>query len=152
MIRWLVMFTALFIFGAILFYQGHTVAGTVLSIIALVSILLYLKAMTDAQPRIMMDEEGISAADFRGIKVLWSDIKKVDVIRFPRVGRIITFELYDEAKYESLLTEKQRSTQNTNKTFGLTPFTMMTEGLDTPTNIIYEDIVKHIRSASVQAP
>ncbi|MFN8495889.1 MAG: hypothetical protein U0350_50325 [Caldilineaceae bacterium] len=152
MLWWLAMFAALFVFGTTLFYRGHTIAGTVLFIIALVSILMYLKASTDTRPRVTMDAEGISATEFKGVKILWGDIKKVDVIRFPRVGRIITFELYDEAKYASLLTEKQRVERNMNKTFGLTPFTIMTEGLDTPPAIIYEDIIKHIRDGSDQAP
>lgn len=139
---WIVLLVGLLIFGLTLFYQGHTIAGIILPLSAIMSILMFLKGLTDNQPRIMMDEEGISATEFSGIKILWRDIEKVEVIRFPRVGRIITFKLFNEAKYTYQLAEKQKTGQTVNRLLGATSFTIIAEGLDTHPNIIYDEIVR----------
>jgi hypothetical protein len=144
MITGLVLFLLIFLLGAILFSQGHKVAGVVLALCAVVAILMVLKGLSESPIRIVMDREGITATEFNGVKIRWDDIKSVKVQRFPRVGRIILFELFDEAAYEMQLTDKHQSGKKLMKQFGATSFCIMAEGLEMPPSRLYEEIINRM--------
>jgi hypothetical protein len=136
--------TVVIVLGIYLVSQDHTIAGIVLSVSGVVSFAMILKGLINNQPRILIDDDGITATEFDGIKILWTDIQKVNVIGFPRVGRIITLELYDEAKYLMQFTEKQRPRQRIGRLLAPTSFIIMAEGLDAPPGVIYKEIMNHI--------
>lgn len=143
-IWWLILFILQFALGIILLERDYFLVGIVLSMSAAIFFALTLKGLINTAPRIVMDDEGITATEFNGIKILWIDIEKVNLRRFPRVGRVIFFELYDESKYETQLTNRQRAGRKLVKAFGETSFCIMTEGLDTPPSKLYEEIVNKI--------
>ena len=128
--------------GVNMFRSGDRIVGVLFPIIALISIFMFLKGLMDNQPRVTMDQEGITATEFQGIKILWSDIEKINVVSFPRSGRIITFKLFDEEKYTLQLTKKQKSGQSINRIFGITPFAIMAEGLDMHPSLICDEIIR----------
>jgi hypothetical protein len=143
-IGWFILFAVQFALGVILLSSNSAVAGSVLSVSAVVFFILMLKGLTNPIPRIVMDDEGVTATEFNGVKIRWSDIQKVNIVRLPRLGRIITLELSDESKYIAKLMESQRTTQKINRLSGLTAFSIMAEGLDIPPGKLYDEILDYI--------
>ncbi|MCB9148619.1 MAG: hypothetical protein H6641_07650 [Caldilineaceae bacterium] len=141
---WIILLSGLLTLGVILFTSEHTIAGVTLSISALLSILIFLKGLTDNQPRVIIDVEGITATEFGEVKLLWKDIKAIRIIRYPRVGRIMVFELFDEPKYEAELNTNQHFSKKVNKLFGVGLFHITLEGLDAHPSVIETEIANRI--------
>jgi hypothetical protein len=147
-IGWLILFVVQFALGVSLLSNKYAVAGGVLTISAVVFFGLMLKGLINPAPRIIMDDEGVTATEFNGVKIRWIDIQKVKVVRLPRLGRIVTLELSDESKYTGKLIESQRTTQKINQLSGLPAFSIMAEGLDIPPSKLYDEIMEHIARAT----
>lgn len=140
-------FSTLIFFGINLLVRGIS-SGWLMIITGIVFIAVtYVKGVNDRSPRVIIDDEGIFATEWQGKKILWSDIKSSNVRRYPRVGRIITFELYDEAKYIEEGADNTNLSYRVNRTFGFTAFSIYAEGLDVSPTIIHKEILIRIHNA-----
>lgn len=140
-------FSTLIFFGINLLARGIS-AGWLMIITGIVFIAVtYVKGVNDRSPRVIIDDEGIFATEWQGKKILWSDIKSSNVRHYPRVGRIITFELHDEAKYIEEEADNTNLSYQVNRTFGFTAFCIYVEGLDVSPTIIHKEILLRIHNA-----
>ena len=125
----------MFVLGANRLYRGDILwGGLITPLFAILTIMAFFNGVMDKSPRIIIDDEGITASDLGTGKILWADVQNANLVSIPRGGYVITLELYNATKYSSQI----------NDLFGLKAFTIRIEGLDTPPRIIYNEIVKHI--------
>lgn len=112
----------------------------------------YVKGVSDKNPKIVIDDEGISATELGEQKILWINIKNANIVRYPRVGRILTLELYDESKYTAETPDSKNLSHQINRAFGLTTFSIIIEGLDTSPTRIHQEILTRIHHAQLTSP
>lgn len=143
-----VILSVLIFWGIYQLSRGDSL-GMILVLVGIVLVTTtYVGGIKNKTPRVIMDNEGISATEFHVNKIYWKDVKAVKMIRYPHAGRIITFELFDESKYMENSSSAQDHTTsfNLNRLLGLTRFCIMVEGLDMPARRIYQEITAHIVS------
>lgn len=144
----IVIFSIIFIFGVSRLCHGDLLGGIIAPVGAILIFTLFFNGVMDNKPRIIIDDEGITARELPNTKLLWADIRHVDINGLPRVGRILTFDLYDEVKYASQFSDDQHFNKKVNHLFGLSTFSIIVEGLDTSPSKIHEEIMLRINRAS----
>ena len=122
--------------------------GCMASMSAFGLILLIFYGLMDNKPRVVIDEDGISARDWGGIKLLWTDIQDVKVVNLPRQITNITLELYDKNKYLQQLSGDERFSKRVSKWFNEGEFSFNVDALDVPTTQIYTEIKQRIDQAA----
>ena len=137
--------STLIFFGSNLLTRGISSGWLMITVSIVFIAITYVKGVRDRDPRIIIDDEGISATEWKGKKILWIDIKSSNVMRYPRAGRIITFELYDESKYIEEADSANMSYQ-VNRTFGFTALSIYAEGLDASPTTIHQEILTRVHN------
>lgn len=127
--------------------SGHYLWAWGLSIGGLIFISSALTKVAQRPSVLVMDNEGISIPQLGVNKIIWRDIKDLNVIRYPRAGSFVCLYLYDEDKYIAQLPENRRYLVDTNRRYGFSAFSFNAEGLDTPITRICMDIREHIALA-----
>ncbi len=142
MIGWIIAFACTLLLGLFLLFNGGIIPGIITTLGMIASIALCFVGLINRQPRIVMDSEGVSATEFQDVKILWSSIEALGIVSYPRVGRIITFELKDEAKYADQVDKEKLCRLKIDQAFGVTLFHVKTAGLDQSPGVIYKELRK----------
>ena len=138
-----------FTVGIVSLRRGEMFIGCLLPIFSVILLGMVFTGLKDNRPRVILDVDGISAREWGGVKILWSDIRNAKIVSLPRIGSSISLELYDEAKYLAQLTEDERFARKMSKWFKDAPFSFMTTSLDASTSKIYESIMRHVKPSQV---
>ena len=142
-VTYMIVCGAVMVWGFYLWRRQDTF-GLLFILMGLSFVVLYVfRGVMDRSTRIIIDEEGITADEFPVSKIYWKDIKKAKLTRFSHLGRIITFELYDESKYTG---HPPKSSYG--RLMGFTTFSIMAEDLDVSPAKIYAEINSHIAAQS----
>jgi hypothetical protein len=144
----IVVLAIAFLVGTVAWFNGKVAMGCMASMSAFGLILLIFYGLMDNKPRVVIDEDGISARDWGGIKLLWTDIQDVKVVNLPRQITNITLELYDKNKYLQQLSGDERFSKRVSKWFNEGEFSFNVDALDVPTTQIYTEIKQRIDQAA----
>lgn len=143
----IVVLATAFLVGTVEWFNGKAAMGCMASMSAFGLVLLVFYGLMDNKPRVVIDEDGISARDWGGIKILWTDIQDVKIMNLPRQINNITLELYDKNKYLQQVSGDERFARKVSKWFNDGEFSFNVDALDAPTTQIYTEIKQHITQA-----
>ncbi len=144
----IVTFTFMIVVGAWGMVRGITELGCMVLMGIAFFVVSVVYGLFDTRPRVILDSQGISAREWGGFKILWSDIKDVKVISMPRAGNSIALELHNREEYIERLSQDEFFARKMSKWFTKAEFSFLSNSLEGSTNQIYQEIKSRINQNS----
>jgi hypothetical protein len=135
---------AMFLLGLVSLYRGELSMGCIIIPMSIIFLFLLFSGLKDNEPRVVLDEEGITAREWGWVKILWVDVGDVRIVTIPRAGNSINLELIDEEKYVAQLTDTVLQRKKADKRFGLTIFSFMATSLNGSSDQIFLEIKQNL--------
>jgi hypothetical protein len=97
--------------------RGERVLACLLPFGVVLLLLAIRYGVIDNAPRVIMDDDGISAREWGWVKISWHDIRDASSVGMQRTGTAIVLAVNDEARYAAQLIDPYRLASQINKTF-----------------------------------
>ena len=125
---WLILCLPFVTAGIGLIVTGDRV-GWLVTLLFGLCVLGFIRRITDASPRLIIDEQGVIDCMLGAGRIPWADIKGAYVASVKGCD-FLCFELNDPKKYRQRLSRLKRMLASVSRLMGFTDFTLNLSGVD----------------------
>lgn len=157
-LRWALLLVTALVFVAAGVVMAASSEGVIVGVLSIVFFglcaLVAIQQLTDARPRVVIDDEGVLDRTLKVGRIAWSDIEGAYVRRM-HANAFVCLELRDPAKYTAGLSPVMRRLAALNEKLGFTPLSLNLAHTDANPERVAELIEREVlrrRLESVEPP